>query len=170
MLTEDNRAREILLDMHWSSTGWRSPRLQPSTDDYKYALGAGYLCQAGQLGHDDLIQRVKAFGASVDLVVARDALLASLLSRRLYLRPFLTSVVLARSMPPHRFERGRHNGPCRVCGRYEKASLEDLNVLNFERHKWGGVRHLDPVFIWFCLDRLIAEGGADVSDADRGAL
>ena len=39
-------------------------------------------------------------------------------------------------MPPHRFERERHNGPCRVCGRYEKASLEDLNVLNFERHKW----------------------------------
>lgn len=170
MLTEDSRARAILLDMHWSSTGWRSPRLQPSIDDYNHALRAGYLFQPVEFGHDDLIQRVKALGASVDLVVARDALLASLLSRRLYLRPFLASVVVAKSMPPHRFEGGRDSGRCRVCGRYEKPGIEDLNVLNFERHMWGSVRHLDPAFIWFCLDRLIAEGGADVSQADRGAV
>jgi hypothetical protein len=43
MLIEDSCAREILLDMHWSSTGWRSPRLQPSTEDYNHALRGGYL-------------------------------------------------------------------------------------------------------------------------------
>jgi hypothetical protein len=26
-----------------------------------------------------------------------------------------------------------------------------LNVLNFERHKWGGVRRDDPVYSWFDL-------------------
>jgi hypothetical protein len=170
VLKEDSRARDILLAMHWSSTGWRSPQLQPSTDDYDHALRSGYLFQPVEIGHDDLIQRVKDLSASVELIEARDAFLASLLSRRLYLRPFLASVVVARSMPPHSFESGRHSGPCRICGRYERTAIEDLNVLNFERHKWGGVRHLDPVFIWFCLDRLIAEGGAEASNADRGAL
>ena len=170
MLTQDSRARQILLDMHWSQNGWRSPRLEPSTDDYNHALKAGYLFQPVEFGHDDLIERLKALGGSVDLVTARDALVASLVSRRLYLRPFLASVVVARSIPQHRFERGRNSGACRVCGRYEKPRREDLNVLSFERHKWGGVRHLDPLFIWFCLDRLIAEGGAEASAPDLGAL
>ena len=31
-----------------------------------------------------------------------------------------------------------------------------FSTLNFERHKWGGVRHDDPVDIGFDLDRFIA--------------
>jgi hypothetical protein len=59
MLTEDRRAREILLDMHWSSTGWRSPRLQPSTDDYNHALRAGYLFQPVELKTSAVAARLR---------------------------------------------------------------------------------------------------------------
>jgi hypothetical protein len=34
-----------------------------------------------------------------------------------------------------------------VCGVYNRgAEREDLNVLNFERFKWGGVRHDQPLY------------------------
>ncbi len=33
----------------------------------------------------------------------------------------------------------------------------DLNVLSFERHKWGGVRHNYPDYAAFDLERLLAE-------------
>ena len=42
---------------------------------------------------------------------------------------------------------------CDVCGEYRKPSEEDLSVLNFERLKWGGVRHLSPVYNAFDLER-----------------
>lgn len=35
------------------------------------------------------------------------------------------------------------------------AQREDLNVLNFERLKWGGVRHLDPLYAAFDVERFI---------------
>jgi hypothetical protein len=42
---------------------------------------------------------------------------------------------------------------CRLCGRYghSAAEQEDLNVLSFERWKWGGVRHENPLYCWFDL-------------------
>lgn len=30
---------------------------------------------------------------------------------------------------------------------------QDLNILNFERFKWGGIRHLDPLYIAFDLNQ-----------------
>ena len=33
----------------------------------------------------------------------------------------------------------------------------DLNVLNFERIKWGGVRHSDLIYVMFDLERFLEE-------------
>ncbi len=34
-----------------------------------------------------------------------------------------------------------------MCGEYNRPDKEeDLNVLNFERYKWGGVRHDEPLY------------------------
>jgi hypothetical protein len=41
---------------------------------------------------------------------------------------------------------------CPVCGEYNRpAEGKDVNVLNFERFKWGGVRHDRPFYASFDL-------------------
>lgn len=38
---------------------------------------------------------------------------------------------------------------------YDQYTDEDLNVLNFERIKWGGVRHGQLIYTWFDLQELL---------------
>ena len=126
------------------------------------------------MGHDDLVRHTLDLADQLTVEEASDAFLASLSTRWLFLRPFLPSLVVARSMPLHGFEptgqagtRRSAVGPCGVCNTWCQPKVAiDRNVLNFERHKWGGVRHLDLPFIWFCLDRLRHEGGATPTDDD----
>jgi hypothetical protein len=47
-----------------------------------------------------------------------------------------------------------HNRFCGVCGEYNSVKV-DRNVFNFERYKWGGVRHLDPAYALFDLEQFI---------------
>jgi hypothetical protein len=42
----------------------------------------------------------------------------------------------------------------------------DLNVLNFERYKWGGVRHDDPHYAAFDLEQLLRCERPDPAEAD----
>jgi len=59
---------------------------------------------------------------------------------------------------------------CRICGRWSKAETVDLNVLNFERHKWGGVRHTDPVYAWFDLSEHQKTDYLEPTEEDRTIL
>ena len=60
---------------------------------------------------------------------------------------------------------------CQVCqshgllgqARYEQA---DLNVLNFERLKWGGVRHGDLLYTYFDLREFAKEVVDEPTEAD----
>jgi hypothetical protein len=154
--------------MFWSSAGWKRPPEAPLPKDAAYATKAGYLFEEVSFGHDELVERIVSLGSELSLDEASGSLLASLSTRNLFLRPFLPSLVIARSMPKHKFRPTRRQlvggpdtGPCDICNVWAKPLVTvEPNVLNFERHKWGGVRHLDPVFVWFCLDRFRAEGGA----------
>jgi hypothetical protein len=86
-----------------------------------------------------------------------NAFLASLSTRRLELRSALGSYALARTFPQHTFlpVGNIHVPVCRLCGEIEDSqAAQDLNVLNFERIKWGGVRHTHPLYAAFDLSRL----------------
>ena len=166
VLAEDRRAHLILTDMYWTSAGWRKDPQRPADGDYRRGLDAGYLFEPAVLRHDEVVDELTTTGAS-PLRDAVQAFVASLSARRLFLRPFLPSAVVAATLPKHRFVLGRSG--CSVCGLAEKATV-DLNVLNFERHKWGGVRHLDLGFVWFCLRRLEAEGGGEPGGPDEQLL
>lgn len=58
-------------------------------------------------------------------------------------------------MPSH-VERDA-GGHCGVCGMYLRQNEENLNVLNFERFKWGGVRHDQVVYAAFDLGLFLLE-------------
>jgi hypothetical protein len=81
------------------------------------------------------------------------AFVASLSSRQLEYRSALGSFAFARRMPPHEALCTRSVSPfCDICGDYSKTEIVDWNVLNFERMKWGGVRHDYPRYIRFDLE------------------
>jgi hypothetical protein len=142
----DARALEILFDTYWTSAGWRDEgECSTPAGDLKYAKQAGIMFDPVRLSHDEIVKRAIAAVRAVKRHVVADAFIFSLSSHRLDLRSALGSFAVLQHFPRHPAPPSRES--CLVCGVY-KAPFEDedLNVLNFERFKWGGVRHDDPMY------------------------
>jgi hypothetical protein len=148
----DERARAILFRTYWSAEGWRP---QPSTPpaDAAYALAAGYLFAPETISHDALVHRVQKALRAVSLADVWSAFLASLSTRRLDLRSAFGSYAVAHHLPLHAYEDEPQGRRCRICGNHDPI-LCDWSVLNFERHKWGGVRHTQLGYMAFDLEQL----------------
>lgn len=153
----DRKARKILFDAYWKS-GWKADN-SISEEDWSYAKSKGLLFDPVELSHDRLIERLCDVRDQTSAEAVGDAFVASFTSRRLDLRSALGSYGVASHFPRHKLSssprRTVRSGVerCDVCGFYSfsEPHPEDLNVLNFERHKWGGVRRDDPIYIWFDL-------------------
>ncbi|MBH5398741.1 hypothetical protein HZZ13_13195 [Bradyrhizobium sp. CNPSo 4010] len=157
-MPHDKKALQILLDAYWSPRGWK--RDEPvDRADFEYARQAGYMFDSVTVTHDDMVARLVSVRTRMNLERVADAFLASLSTRRLELRSALGSFSCAAQFPLHGLlEQATRRAPsgrlyCGICGRYGDSGPEqqDLNILNFERWKWGGVRHLDPLYCWFDL-------------------
>ena len=146
----DKKAQQILFKTYWSSAGWKSePTTTPA--DFDYALKTGYMFRPIAVSHDDIVDWVKNATKRVVRERVSDAFISSLSSRRLDWRSALGSYAIARNFPQHKFS-GKLT--CNVCGEISKPKqAEDLSVLNFERFKWGGVRHLSPIYVAFDLEQ-----------------
>jgi hypothetical protein len=157
-MSRDKKGLQILLDTYWSPKDWKRDRtIDPA--DFDYARQAGYMFDPVTATHDDIVARLLAIRNRVSIEQATDAFLASLSTRRLELRSALGSFSFAANFPDHRLL-DRAVGPlpsgrlqCLLCGLYgySTAEQQDLNVLSFERWKWGGVRHVSPLYCWFDL-------------------
>jgi hypothetical protein len=145
----DQRALSILFDTYWTAAGWReAPVTRP--EDFEYAKAAGVMFDGVSMSHDDAMARVASSIRGVKRRAVANAFVESLASRRLDRRSALGSFAVLQHLPAHAGPLGRAN--CPVCGVYgEPFEREDLNVLNFERFKWGGVRHDDPIYASFDL-------------------
>jgi hypothetical protein len=142
----DRRAMRILFDTYWTSSGWLDDKARRTPpEDFEYAKRAGVMFDEVRLSHDDVVKRAIAAVRAVDRENVANAFVASLASRRLELRSALGSFAVLQHFPRHGATTRR--GACPVCGEYDRPSEpEDLNVLNFERFKWGGVRHDQPLY------------------------
>lgn len=146
----DKKALKILYKRYWSSAGWADTFL--TKEELDYAKAAGVMFEHRELSHDEIIQQVNKMVNTLSLEDIAVQFIASLSSRRLDLRSALGSYIVGKYLINHRFT-GEENY-CAYCGTYNKErEIEDLNVLNFERFKWGGVRHLDPLYIAFDLEQ-----------------
>lgn len=168
--TPDARAKKILFDAFWSSKGWidRDAR-QLSEADHEYAKRHGMMFDPLTIGHDALAAETRRLVESVPLATASAAFLASLTTRRLDLRSGLASRALASAAGPHRYA-GNAFGSCATCGALREHRDEDLDVLNFERHKWGGVRHGEPVYMLLDLSQLVVAPPVIPTEDDRAIL
>ena len=100
--------------------------------------------------------------------------LSSLSARRLDWRSSLASYAIAQKIPSHQYtpvisgtsytdgKPTAHSYTCGICrdSQYgirgsESYNEMDINVFNFERIKWGGVRHGDILYTYFDLSQFI---------------
>jgi hypothetical protein len=100
--------------------------------------------------HGEWIARARSAASAVTLAQAAEAFVASLGSRNLALRSALGSRAGVAKLPLHEFK--PWSARCAECGLHASSGPENLDVLNFERDKWGGVRHGNPVYAWFDMD------------------
>ena len=167
-MTLDKRAVKILLDMFWTSAGWRSgPEVSP--EDYAYAKSKGVMFEPLSLTHDQQVKWAIEARDSVSQSKVTSAFIASLSTRRLDLRSALGSYAVARHLAEHELVYYPASEMCSICGLYDSSTI-DLDVLNFERIKWGGVRHDQPSYIGFDLSRLCEMEPVEPTDEDRVIL
>lgn len=141
-----------LLEAFWSPRGWRRPAALPEGAELAQAVEAGVLfADPRALDHDGWVAAARAAAAAVTPGEVEEAFIASLPSRRLDLRSALGSFAVVRDLPVHKFTPGGSRS-CDVCGLPEYAE-QDLNVLNFERFKWGGVRRDKVEYAAFDLEQ-----------------
>jgi hypothetical protein len=157
-----------LMDMFWSPQGWRTPPAPPPTQVLSQAVADGVMfAQPKSQDHDSWVEAARVAAASVSVAEVGDAFMESLSTRRLDLRSALGSYAIARVLPEHTFAPRSGAKDCAVCGLYRRTE-EDLNVLNFERFKWGGVRRDDVGYIAFDLDQWAPRGGSTNADVQIG--
>ena len=149
----DPRALKILINTFWTGKGWREKRLFIK-EDVRYAKQAGVMFEYIQLSHAESVRRAREAVRQIKRQAVADAFVVSLASRQLELRSALGSFAVHQHLPEHPFEIRTdysHTRDCAVCGDLNFENDLDLNVLNFERFKWGGVRHDQPAYAGFDL-------------------
>ncbi|MDK8643917.1 hypothetical protein ACQRXC_27485 (plasmid) [Niallia taxi] len=147
----DKKAVKILFKRYWSTTGWTNTQL--SIKELDYAKEARIMFEPIELSHDEIIHNVNELVNILDLKEIIEQFIASLSTRRLDLRSALGSYIVGKHLLKHTFTGAESY--CIYCGSYSSKTQErqDLNILNFERFKWGGIRHLDPLYIAFDLNQ-----------------
>lgn len=131
---------KILLDTFWSPSGWKPEPLRTLLpEDFAYAKSMGMMFDPVRLDHHQALNDLAGVIRKSDRRTVVDAFLASLSTRRLDWRSALGSYAVFQHLPLHM--PADTNGRCGTCGLYLDSIEEDLNLINFERHKWGGVRH-----------------------------
>lgn len=164
----DKKAFRILSSTFWSSTGWRDDN-RTAPEDFKYAKSQGLMFDPITVTHDEIVDRAVTIATNTKPIDVADAFLASLTSRRLDLRSALGSYAAVRHLKRHRLAPTVRC--CEKCGEYhDRKKPKDLNVLSFERFKWGGVRHDSPLYAWFDLERFSESECLRPSSEDKDCL
>ena len=139
-----------------------------SPDDFAYAVSRGAMFPPVALRHDDALERLGGITAKLQAADLGEAFLFSLSTRNLAYRSALGSYAACAWMPAH-----LHPGSsfCPICGEYEdRRGFEDLNPLNLERLRWGGVRHTGLFYQLFDLSEFQKLPAVKGTPKDRSIL
>ncbi len=163
----DKRAKEILCKFFWHNTGWKDKeRRKISQIDFEYAKAKGVMFDEMEVvkEHDACIEALKSLANIISKERVVNSFLFSLSSREVHLRSALASWALAHDIPFHSFvayTESMHDYWCKICYQsgydgVDKRAI-DINLMNFERIKWGGIRHRDITYALFDLQQFIKE-------------
>jgi hypothetical protein len=143
----DKRAKNILLKTYWSAQGWKGD-YTTEPDDFEYAKSKGLMFDSLTISKEELILRLNQILINIPLKKVTDAFLCSLTNNRLDWRSGLASFANAKRLLEN------INVDERLYGHGKDINL---NVLNFERIKWGGVRHQEGLYNLLDLELLQKE-------------
>ncbi len=180
----DKRAKDILFKTYWSSTGWRDDR-HTAPEDFAYAKEKGLMFDSLTISHDDCVKRIIEIANTITQEQVAKAFLSSLSTHRLDWRSGIGSYYIAKLFTPHVYtpvESGNsyrdgkiihRSYTCQICRDlkygiigHEYYANTDLNVLNFERIRWGGVRHGALIYILFDLAQFAKEQISEPTEMD----
>ncbi len=169
----DKKARQILLKTFWESSGWKSGPRVFAGPDFEYARSQGVMFDPITITYDELLNRLRALHEELTLERVSEAFLHSLSTRKVHLRSALSSWVLTRRLLAH--TDGSERWPLPLDEQYlydiqltssPQYTAEDLNVLNFERIKWGGIRLYWLLYCWLDLELLGKEPPVHATEED----
>ncbi len=143
-----DKGLKILYRMYWNSGGWTKE--DPTAEDFALAKSAGYLFDPAPVrAHDETLQALREVLSKITAEDVANAFLYSLSTRELQYRSALGSYYYALAIPEH-----SHNesAACYFCN---WMPTDNYNLLNFERYKWGGVRHTSPEYALFDLEQFM---------------
>jgi hypothetical protein len=167
----DKKARNILFKTYWKN-GWIDDKdIKTDPADFEYAKSKGLMFDTITITHDQCVNEILDIAAAIPMEKVSKAFLSSLSNRRLDWRSGIASFFIAKQLTKHKYSQAvsghdyDNNGKvtytsytCGICRDlkygligYENYIDQDLNVLNFERIKWGGVRHGDLLYTLFDL-------------------
>jgi hypothetical protein len=173
----DKKAKNILFKHYWKN-GWIEDNERTTTkEEFEYAKAKGLMFDPLTITHNQFLDAIFEILPAISKDKVAKAFLSSLSSKRLDWRSGIASYFIAKQLEPHKFtkvvsgqsfgENGEvtHVGyTCRICRdlKYgivgdENYKNEDINVLNFERIKWGGIRHGQLVYTLFDLQQFHKE-------------
>ena len=142
----DKKAKDILFKTYWTSAGWKNDaHFTTETADFEYAKEKGVMFEPLTITKSEILARLQEIVETVSLKKITDAFLSSMTNKRLDWRSALGSYANAkRLLSENNFDDAY----------YGRGINQDLNVLNFERIKWGGIRHNNGLYNWLDLTLL----------------
>lgn len=147
---------DILMDTYWCRLGWKDGEISPS--DFLIAKEQGYMFDYPEpYTHEEALMKAKELVQRIHPDDVANAFLYSLSTRKLEYRSALGSYYYLRGIPDH--QAVYRYKTCEYCGFSmfkenpdDREKRHGLNVLNFERYKWGGVRQDKPHYAIFDLE------------------
>jgi len=147
----DKKAKQILFKTFWSTTGWTENR-NVTNEDFEYAKSKGLMFDSVEYNHNILCNSILNEIKEISKKQITKSFISTLSTRNLRNRSFLSSYAIARVLKQHSYK-STYSRSCDICGIYSNDQNQyDLNVMNFEKIKWGGVRLTHLEYIKFDLD------------------
>lgn len=170
---------EILLKTYWNSNGWKSGAI--SKENFEIAKKEGFMFDYPKyISHDEALKKLDSLLEKINPVDVANAFLYSLSTRRLEYRSILGSYYFGKSIPKHELYDPYNNlnsKHCYMCGWYAWSKEPDeydlrtgINVYNFERYKFGGVRYLSIDYVIFDIEQFLKLPKVTPVDNDREIL
>ena len=145
----DEKTVKLLNKACWCSSGWKS-KLDLTKAELEHLRTAGLVRDKVQLTHDGLVDWAMQARKKVTRQEVCRAFVASLGTRYLEYRSALGSYAHLHLLKRHSLQTTRELPPieCDICGANPTCTVteRDFVTLNFERYKWGGVRHPELYF------------------------
>ena len=172
----DKKAKKILFQTYWKN-GWidrKDRKIDPV--DFSYAKEKALMFEPLTISHDECINQIIDISTKISIEQVIKAFLSSLSTHRLDWRSVISSLFIAKLFVSHKYtpivsghfyEDGKivdTHYTCEVCRDVKYGVVgdqsyvnEDLSVLNFERIKWGGVRHGQLIYTLLDLELFVKE-------------